>query len=150
MTATAVQGSSTKLYSPRLLALSAELANFPFDAGAQFIAERRSRTCGSTIKLGIDCDEHGRVSAFGLQLAACAVGQSSAAIMARGLEGIEYDDLARAVKDIQNWLERDGPLPTWRDFDALAAAHAHTGRHEALLLPWKAALEALSSGNAPG
>ena len=39
------------LYSPELLALAIELADFPFDPQAPVTGEARSRSCGSTIAL---------------------------------------------------------------------------------------------------
>lgn len=142
--------NSVKLYSPRMLALSAELANFPFNPASQLIAEARSRTCGSTVKLGIDCDATGAVSKIGMQVAACAVGQSSAAILARAIAGKDEQLLTETVEQIEGWLNRDRSAPDWPDFDVMSGARSHPGRHGALLLPWNAALEALSSRNTAG
>ena len=138
--------STEKLYSPRLLALSASLADFPFDSALPLTTEARSRTCGSTIRLGLDRDRDGSIVRIGVSVAACAVGQSSAAIMAGSIRGRNADDLSILVDQIDHWLSGEGPLPGWPEFDALEAARAHPGRHEALKLPWKAALEALCSG----
>ena len=142
--------STEKLYSPRLLGLSAALADFPFDSTHALAAEARSRTCGSSIKLGLDLDQAGAVTRIGMQVTACAVGQSSAAIMAGAIRSKNVDDLKRATVQIEAWLSGEGSLPDWPDFDALGAARDHPGRHGALQLPWKAALEALSSGSASG
>ncbi|MEM7664486.1 MAG: iron-sulfur cluster assembly scaffold protein [Pseudomonadota bacterium] len=142
--------STPKLYSPRLLALSAELANFPFDETLPLVSEARSRTCGSTITLGIAIDNRGAVSRIGMQVAACAVGQSSAAILARGIDGVDEAALNGTVEAINAWLKGSGDMPEWPEFDALAAARSHPGRHGALLLPWKAAMQALSSQSPSG
>lgn len=139
-----------KLYSPRLLALSAELANYPFTDDFPLLAEARSRTCGSSIKLGFAVDDQGSVTRVGMQVSACAVGQSSAAILARELRGKDGALVAATLSGIEDWLSGAGPLPDWPDFDALAAAQDHPGRHDALLLPWKAAHQALSSGATAG
>lgn len=139
------QRPSEKLYSPRLLALSASLADFPIDDAFDAYAEARSRTCGSTIKLGLTCDDAGQVSRIGMQVSACAVGQSSAAIMAQGIDGETPESLAGAHAQVDAWLKGDGDLPDWPGFEALEAALPHSGRHEAILLPWRAALLALSS-----
>jgi len=39
-------------------------------------------------------------------------------------------------------------LPDWPGLDAIEAARAFPGRHGAMLLPWQAALAALSSERA--
>jgi len=142
--------SPAKLYTPRLLALSTELASFPLSEAFTHVVEARSRTCGSTIQLGLDSDDKGGVARIGLQVAACAVGQSSAAILVRSVKGHDAVSLGEMLENIDAWLTGSGPLPVWPDFDALAAVRDHPGRHGALLLSWKAAHEALSSNPAAG
>ena len=39
------------LYSPQLLALAIELADYPFDGAAAATGRARSRSCGSVIEL---------------------------------------------------------------------------------------------------
>lgn len=141
--------SSTKLYTPRLLALSAELARFPLSGSFDYQAEARSRTCGSTIEVGANLDATGRVANTGMQVTACAVGQSSAAIMALSAERVTADAFTTALDEIEAWLAGEGVLPTWPGFDALEPALDHKGRHGALLLPWKAMVDALSSAPTP-
>ena len=141
------QSQTTKLYSPRLLALSASLADYPLDTSFSRQAEARSRTCGSTIAIGIDIDADGGITRTGMQVSACAVGQSSAAVLAGGAQGRTAGDIREIVERIGAWLEGSAPLPEWPGFEALEPAQPHTGRHGALLLPWKAALEALNSGD---
>jgi NifU-like protein involved in Fe-S cluster formation len=134
-----------KLYTPRLLSLSAELANYPYRGTFLHRAEVRSRTCGSSLILGVDCDAGGAIAAIGLQVTACAVGQSSAAVLAMAAAGKDARAFAAVHHQIECWLEKEGPLPEWPGFDALEPARAHPGRRAALMLPWKAAIEALSS-----
>jgi NifU-like protein involved in Fe-S cluster formation len=140
----ATAGRSEKLYSPSLLALAASLADYPLTGEFALRSEGRSRTCGSTIALGIEPDGEGRIARIGMQVAACAVGQSSAAILAAGLAGRSRADLAEANRAIEAWLEGSGDLPDWPGIEALAPVRDHPGRHGALLMPWKAALDALS------
>jgi len=137
-------GRSEKLYSPGLLALAASLADYPLKGDFALRSEGRSRTCGSTIAVGLEAGEEGRVARVGMQVAACAVGQSSAAILAGGLAGRTRADLVEATRGIEAWAEGMGELPDWPGIEALAPARDHPGRHGALLMPWKAALDALS------
>ncbi|MEM7778923.1 MAG: iron-sulfur cluster assembly scaffold protein [Pseudomonadota bacterium] len=136
---------STKLYTPQLLSLSAELANYPLIDTYDRIAETRSRTCGSTLELGVSLDSNGQISRLGMQVTACAVGQSSAALMALASKGKSEADLRETLLAIEEWLGSMGPLPNWPGFDALEPALPHKARHGALLLPWKAMQQALSS-----
>lgn len=142
-------GTRAALYSPPLLALAVELARYPLDPASTSIAEVRSRTCGSTLRLACDVDGEGAVSHVGLQVSACAVGQASAAIFASQVAGRDAVMLAQAMQEIEDWLAGEGPLPGWPRFELLAPALPHKGRHEAILLPWRAALLALSKAPAP-
>lgn len=135
----------SKLYTPRLLALSAQLAEFPLSRAYDLRSETRSRTCGSTLELGVDADENGAVQRLGLRVSACAIGQSSAAVMATEAKGRTASDFDRILESIQAWLAGKAPAPEWPGFDALEPALPHPARHGALLLPWKAMSEALSS-----
>jgi len=144
MTRTAA-ATASKLYSPRLLMLSTGLSQFPLDDRFEWLGRARSKTCGSVIALGLDTDEAGTVSRVGMQVTACAVGQSSAAVLAKGVIGSDVDQLTEMKAHIENWLEGEAPLPQWPEFDALEPAREHRGRHGAILLPWTAAIEALSS-----
>lgn len=129
------------LYSPALLSLATDLANYPFDASAPATGHARSRTCGSTVELS--SRSKGEISGLGLKVAACAVGQAAAAIFARAAPGRTCAECAAALEEIRAWLSGDGQLPPWPGLAALEAARDYPGRHEAILLPWKAALDAL-------
>lgn len=134
-----------KLYSPDMLGLATELAQFPLDETLPLRAEVRSRSCGSVITLGLAHDDSGRVARIGMQVSACAIGQASAALLARSIAGAEPQVFTATAEALGLWLTGEGALPDWPGLDLLGPARAHPGRHEALLLPWKAACIALSS-----
>lgn len=134
-----------KLYSPALLSLATELSRYPLDPALPLVAEARSRSCGSVIALGIALDAGGAVERVGMQVSACAIGQASASLLARNIAGATPATIADATDALAAWLAGEGALPDWPGLDLLAPALAHPGRHGALLLPWKAACDALSS-----
>ena len=136
---------SSRLYSPDLLALAADLARYPLNEDLPLRAEARSRTCGSVIALGLAQDEDGLISRIGMQVSACAIGQASAALLAQGIIGTTPGLVRFTANWLTAWLRGEGDLPQWRGLDALALARDHPGRHGALLLPWNAACEALST-----
>ncbi|MEP0392671.1 MAG: iron-sulfur cluster assembly scaffold protein [Erythrobacter sp.] len=146
--------SANALYTPTLLALATQLADFPLDKEFGFRAEVRSRTCGSTIEIGVDLDADRCVTRLGMQVSACAIGQSSAAIMVAGAKGRSAQEIVEVHKAIETWLDAvgpdDEPLPHWPGFDALTPAWEHKGRHSALLLAWTAITQALSSEASTG
>lgn len=136
--------TAAKLYSPALLGLATGLADYPLDPALPLIAEARSRSCGSVITIGLALEQAGPVSQIGMKVSACAIGQASAALLARSAIGTDPDQIIRTAEGLDQWLSGEGELPRWPGIEALTPALAHPGRHGALLLPWKAACQALS------
>ena len=133
------------LYSTELLALAIELADYPFDAAAPAKGHARSRSCGSVIDLS---SSGGSLDDLGLRVSACAVGQASAAIFARESSGMDAAAVAAMVENLGEWLQGQAPSSILPRLELLEPARPHLGRHEAILLPWRAALDALSKTEA--
>jgi NifU-like protein involved in Fe-S cluster formation len=143
--------AAQQLYTPELLALAVELADFPPLDAAQSHGEARSPTCGSTLALDLALDGEGRIARVGLRVRACAVGQAAAAIFARHAQGRDLEDLRDALARLEAWLDDEGrPPPEWPELALVAAARGYPARHGAMLLPWKAATAALSSAAPAG
>lgn len=136
--------ATPKLYSAELLGLATGLAGYPLTPDLPLRAEARSRSCGSVIALGLALDDDGLIARIGMQVSACAVGQASAALLAKDAAGRDPEAVSAAAQAIADWLAGTGPLPDWPGLAALAPARDHPGRHGALLLPWKAGTAALS------
>lgn len=130
------------LYTPEVLGLTVELAAFPYDPTAAAQGSARSRSCGSTIALS--SRDTSRISGLGLSVAACAIGQASAAIFAREAQGSDAAAIAATLARIEQWLAHGGDTAFLPRLDLIAAARDYPGRHGAILLPWRAALDALS------
>jgi len=137
--------SAARLYTPELLALAVDLAKWPRIVEAPFHGDARSPTCGSTLAMDLALDGAGRIERLGMAVRACAVGQASAAIFAREVHGRRVGDIAQALDQLEAWLAGDGALPEWPGLAPIEPARAYPARHGAMLLPWKAALAALSS-----
>ncbi len=136
--------AAAKLYTPDLLSLATELAGYPFLGDWEAVGESRSQTCGSHLKLGLNLTPNGEISELGLSVSACAVGQAAAALFARSAEGSRPSSINLAITQIETWMkDSTTTLPDWPGFEALSAAKELTGRHGAILLPWKAAQQAL-------
>ena len=142
-------GSAARLYTPDLLALAVGLANYPLHEGFPLHGQARSQTCGSTLELGLAIDANSRIDGVGMAVAACAVGQAAAAIFASACSGLDESSVRAAHDELQDWLGGRGELPDWPGIDALEPAREHSGRHTAILLPWIAAIRALSMAPAP-
>lgn len=133
----------TKLYTRNILALAVDLADYPRLPSADVRAEARSRTCGGTLTLDLQLDSAGRVDALGLSVSACAIGQAAAAIFAREARGRGAEEMLAAKGEMETWLAGEGDRPHWPGIGALDEARTYPARHGAMLLPWKAAADAL-------
>jgi NifU-like protein involved in Fe-S cluster formation len=143
MTAEAAPGP----YSNAVLALAAEIPHLGGLPGAKGRARKVSRICGSQVEVALDLDARGRVSALGLDVSACALGQASASVFARGAvleHGGQRDDLAAGLDALAAML-KDGAAPPQGRFaalKALAGARGYPLRHGSILLAFQAGLAA--------
>lgn len=137
--------TAATLYTPKVLALATSLAAFPLGEDLPLRGSARSQTCGSTLELGLALDAQARIARVGLRAHACAVGQAAAAIFAVAAPGRGRVELTDALAQLESWLAGSGDLPPWPGIEAIAAARAFPARHGAILLGWRAALDALPS-----
>lgn len=137
--------SATVLYTPEVLGLAVELARFPLEEDLPLRGEGRSKSCGSTIALGVAVGPDGTVERIGVRSHACAIGQAAAAIFARAAPGLGTARIRAAGEEIAAWLAGEGDLPDWPGLGTIAAARDYPARHGAVMLPWMAAKQALSS-----
>lgn len=139
---------SAPLYNRDILALAVATADYPPLPEARGRASLRAPLCGSTIALDIDIDAAGRVAGVGLHVEACALGQASAALLARHAPGRGLADIRAARGAIADWFAGEDSAPDWPGFDLLAPARAYPARHGAILLPFDAAIAALEAAAA--
>ena len=129
-----------RLYTSELLALTLKLAAYPFDEALPLEGTARSKSCGSTLALRLALDGKGVIAQLGMRVHACAVGQASAAIFAEAASGRDRGAIELAARQMERWL-----AGRWLGVAALDPARAYPARHGAMMLPWRAALGALSS-----
>lgn len=135
--------SAATLYNRDILRLAASLDHgepLPTPAGH---AERRSPTCGSRVTLWVERGDDGRIAATSADIASCALGQASAAILLREAEGLDAEALARARTAMADYLSgasQDAPFP---DAALFGPARDYPARHPAILLPYEALIAAL-------
>ena len=141
-------GVSEPLYTRDILRLAASIPHLgPLDP-SDGRAELRSPTCGSRILVSVRIID-GRVTALGQSVEACAFGQASAALMGAHAVGRSRVEVERAVAELADWLagRRDEP-GNWPGLSVLAPAQPRTGRHGAILLPFRVLLAAVEQANA--
>jgi NifU-like protein involved in Fe-S cluster formation len=140
------EGMNAPLYTTEILRLAASLPETRDLERIDGVAEQRSPTCGSTIKLQVQLDDAGRVEAMSQRVHACAFGQASAALVSAGANGRTFDEVSSAMAQIEGWLNGGEILPAWPGISALSPARSRKSRHGAILLPFKALLAAMKAG----
>ncbi len=105
--------------------------------------EKRSPVCGSHIVVDIKVDQQGRVRELGQNVAACALGQASAALMGENALGRSARELGEARDALTNYLagNRDDP-GTWPGLDIFGPAIDFPARHPSIRLAFEAVAEA--------
>ncbi|KGB51812.1 Fe-S cluster formation protein [Sphingopyxis sp. LC81] len=134
---------SAPLYNRDILALAVATAEYLPIADARHRVSKRAPLCGSAIILDLDTDDAGRVTRVGMHVEACALGQASAALLARHAPGLGLTELRAARDGIASWFAGADAQPDWPGFDLLAPAQGYPARHGAILLPFDAAIAAL-------
>ena len=112
-------------------------------------ARRVSRVCGSAIEVDVKLTD-GIITAYGQEVSACALGQTSAAIVAREIVGTPAHEF-RAVRDTMiAMLKADGAPPTgkWSDLGYLEPVRDYRSRHTSTLLVFDAVVDALDQAEA--
>lgn len=134
----------TELYSDRILEIA---GNQPIpgrllrpDASAR----RVSRVCGSMIEVDINVAD-GAITGYGHQISACALGQTSAAIVARNIVGTPAAEFRALSAQMRAMLMAEGPPPggKWDDLKYLEPVREYRARHTSTLLVFDAVVDAL-------
>jgi NifU-like protein involved in Fe-S cluster formation len=134
-----------KLYSTRILALAADMPRTDRLPHPQGTAKKRSPLCGSTVTVDVILTD-GRISDYGQDVKACALGQAAAAVVGSNIVGLSPDDVQKGRDQLHAMLKSDGPVPD-APFDALevlAPARDYKNRHASILLAFDATLDAIA------
>jgi len=137
-------------YSNTVLELAADIPRIGRLDAPDGTAHKVSRICGSELTLDIKTDQAGRISDLGLEVQACALGQASASVFARGAIGASLDEVKLARDQLKAMLREHGPAPTGRfaDLAALKPAAGYRQRHGSMLLAFEAGCDALAKSGA--
>ncbi|MEP5154909.1 iron-sulfur cluster assembly scaffold protein [Planktotalea sp.] len=135
-----------KLYSGRILALAADIPHAERLSDAQASVKKRSPLCGSTVTVDVSMSD-GRVSAFGQDVKACALGQAAASVVGGALVGCTQAQAITARDQLRALLKGSGVVPDapFEGFEVFLPASAYKNRHASILLSIEAACEAIDS-----
>jgi NifU-like protein involved in Fe-S cluster formation len=134
-----------KLYSQRILALAADIPHRGRLDAPQASVRRRAPLCGSTVSVDLDVTD-GRISRFGQDVKACALGQASAALMGRHVIGRTRAEIETARDQLKAMLSQgaDPPGPPFEGYDVLNPAREYRNRHASIMLALEATAEAMA------
>jgi NifU-like protein involved in Fe-S cluster formation len=135
------------LYSEKILHLAGNLPDIGRLPDPDASARRVSRVCGSVVEVDLKLD-NGRVSAYGHQVSACALGQTSASVVASNIVGATPGELRLVRTQMYAMLKDNGAPPTgerWTDLKYLEPVRDYTPRHTSTLLVFDAVVDALDA-----
>lgn len=134
-----------KLYSGRILALAADVPLTGRLDAPQFSARKRSPLCGSMVTVDMDVTD-GRISRFGQEVRACALGQAAAAVLGSAVIGRSEAEIIAARDALRAMLKADAPPPgaPFDGYEVLLPAREYKNRHASILLAVEATAEAFS------
>jgi NifU-like protein involved in Fe-S cluster formation len=131
------------VYNRRLLSLAANIPRIGRLDAPDGTATVRSRLCGSTVTVDVRI-EGNAISDYAQEVRACALGQASAALLARDVIGCTVAELEDLLATVQRLLRENGPAPEgkWAGIEALTPVREVRARHASTLLPFEAVVQA--------
>lgn len=139
----------TDLYSNRIIEIAGRARSTPRLDQPDGNARKVSRVCGSSVEIDLKVAD-GRIVDYGADINACALGQTSAAIVAEHIVGARPDQLRRLRDQMLLMLKSDGPPPegVWDDLKYLQPVRAFPARHASTMLVFEAVVAALDKAEA--
>ena len=133
------------LYNNDILTLSAQLTNSRLDAPDSSV-RKVSKLCGSELEIDVKMNGD-KVADVALRVQACALGQSSAAILQEAIIGARLEDVIKARDSLRAMLKAGGE-PLQGRFEKLALLKGvaeYPARHASVLLAFEAAVKAVQA-----
>lgn len=133
-----------EVYNRKILEFAADIPRLQRLDAPDATATAISRLCGSKVTIDLKL-AGGKVSDFGHEVKACALGQASSSVMARHIVGSTPEEL-RALRGRMYAMLKEGgdpPAGKWQDLEALLPVRDFKARHASTLLTFDAVVDAL-------
>jgi NifU-like protein involved in Fe-S cluster formation len=132
------------LYSEKILDLAGNARQPARLADADVSARKVSRVCGSVIDVDLKLSD-GVIVGYGHEVSACALGQTSAAVVAREVVGTPVAEFLVVRQQMHDMLKAKGAPPAgkWADLRYLEPVRDYPNRHVSTLLVFDAIAAAL-------
>lgn len=132
------------LYSEKILDLAGNALQPGRLSAADASARKVSRVCGSVIEVDLIVRD-GVIVGYGHEISACALGQTSAAVVTREILGTSVTEFLALREAMHDMLKADGVPPSgkWEDLKYLEPVRGYPARHMSTLLVFDAVAAAL-------
>jgi NifU-like protein involved in Fe-S cluster formation len=137
------------LYHPRVLELAADISRVGRLAAPQGSSTKVSRVCGSVVTVDVALKD-GRVADLGMAVEACALGQASAAILAKHAVGATPEEIEQARDGLRAMLKEGAAPPEGKFWELrhLEGVRDYPPRHTSTMLAFEAAVAAIEQAKA--
>lgn len=135
----------TELYSRKILELAGKLTGSARLSAPDATSRKVSRVCGSLVEVDLKLDENGVVADYAHDVEACALGQTSASIVASHIVGATASELRQVRDQMFAMLKQNGPPPAgrWADLRYLEPVREFAPRHASTMLVFEAIVDCL-------
>lgn len=132
-----------KLYSSQILALASDMPHTDMLDDPDATVKKRAPLCGSTITVDVKIAD-GKVTAYGQDVKACALGQAAASVVGKNIIGCSKEQVEAGRDGLKAMLKDGGPTPPapFGGLEILRPAQDYRNRHASILLSLEATLEA--------
>ncbi|TNE38268.1 MAG: iron-sulfur cluster assembly scaffold protein [Alphaproteobacteria bacterium] len=138
----------SELYSRRILQLAGSISHTERLKDPEATVTVSSPLCGSrvTVDLKMDGDV---ITDFAHEVKACALGQTSSAVMAEHVVGATRDEIHEVAAQMRAMLKEGGEPPTgkWADLEVLQPVRDYKSRHASVMLTFDAVEKAMAEIN---
>jgi NifU-like protein involved in Fe-S cluster formation len=132
------------LYSQKILDLAGNARQPGRLAQPDASTRKVSRVCGSVIEVDLEV-KNGVITGYGHEISACALGQTSAAVVAREIVGTPVAEFRDVRQQMHAMLKENGAPPSgkWDDLRYLEPVREYRARHVSTLLVFDAVVDAI-------
>jgi len=133
------------LYNRKILTFASDIPRLGEPEHYDVTATAHSRLCGSTVTVFLAVSD-GKITDFGHDVKACALGQASSSILAHHIVGATPDEVRAARETLRQMLKEGAEAPfsgRFEDFNVLEPVRDFKSRHASTLLTLDASVKAL-------
>lgn len=133
-----------ELYNKAILTLAGNIGKTERLADPDATVFLDSPLCGSRITVDVKMQD-GRVTEYGAEVKACALGQAASAIMAKHVVGQTAAQLHQVADDMRAMLKHHAlpPQGEWQELEVLQPVADYKARHGSVMLPFEAVVKAV-------